>query len=103
MAEFIGGKFIPEHDKSFEGFVFDKHNLKGYFRTRELKFHLSFDWLMLVVERIEDLGFEVIQTNQECTISGESYIVESISSNRFDATYFSVFDFIEWYNENEAS
>lgn len=65
-------------------------------------FHKSWDWLMPVVEKIEDMGCEVVITNGECTISGADnfdYYVEGIGKNRRGATYDAVVEFINQLNK----
>ncbi len=71
-----------------------------------LQYDRSWDWLMPVVEKIEDVGSaEVVMNNEECTISavivGNEYHHESIGKSRIDAVYQSVVEFIKWYNKNK--
>ena len=73
-----------------------------YYDGDEMEYHTSWDWLMPVVEKIEDMGCEVVITNGECTISGADncdYYVESIGKNRRGATYDAVVEFINQYNK----
>jgi len=71
IAEFMG--FTDE--------AFERVNLLT------LKYNTSWDWLMRVVEKIEDMGCEVVMNNEECTISGANdYYAESIGKSRRDAT-----------------
>ena len=35
-----------------------------------MQYHLSWNWLMSVVDKIEDMGCEIVITNGKCTISG---------------------------------
>ena len=65
-----------------------------------LKYHKSWKWLMPVVEKIEDMGCEVVMTNGECTISADGYYGKSLGKSRRSATYDAVVKFIEWYNKN---
>lgn len=51
IAEFMG--FQPSSDKTL---WYDPHANKGHMM---LKYHTSWDWLMPVVEKIEDLGNEI--------------------------------------------
>jgi hypothetical protein len=64
-------------------------------------FSNSWNWLMPVVDKIEDMGCEVVITNGECTISGNDYYVEIIGKNRRGATYNAVIEFINQYNKTK--
>lgn len=65
-------------------------------------FSNSWDWLMPVVDEIEEMGCEVVITNGECTISGANdYYVKSIGKSRRGATYDAVVEFINQYNKNK--
>lgn len=64
----------------------------------DLEYHESWAWLMPVVDKIEDMGCEVVMTNEECTISGNDCYVESIGKSRRGATYKAVVEFIKQYN-----
>ena len=62
-------------------------------------FSNSWHWLMPVVDKIEEMGCEVVMTNAECTISGNDCYVESIGKSRRGATYKAVVEFINQYNK----
>jgi len=86
IAEFMG----------FTNEAFEKVNLLT------LKYNTSWDWLMPVVEKIEDMGSEIVITNAECTISAPSgYHKETMGKKRFGATYNAVIEFINEYNKNK--
>ncbi len=72
-----------------------------YQHYHESNYHSSWNWLMPVVDKIEDMGCEVVITNGECTISGNDYYVEIIGKNRRGATYDAVVEFINQYNKNK--
>jgi len=62
-------------------------------------YKIYWNWLMDVVDKIEDMGCEIVITNGECTISGSNdYYEETISKSRRDATYKAVVEFINEYN-----
>ena len=96
IAEFMGmqhtdiGWYDNEETLQLQNNTFD-----------ELQFQTSWDWLMPVVEKIEDMGCEVVMTNAECTISGNDCYVESIGKSRREATYNAVVEFINEYNINK--
>lgn len=84
--------------------------------TKDLKYHVSWGWLMPVVEKIEDIALEDVEGSHkvhrflvriegiECEIT-EPHTSTAISfyadsekkANTFDA----VVEFIKWYNENK--
>lgn len=115
IAEFMGVQYKSDEDyiKNLKemrenGIYFEQ----GYMES-ELNYHESWDWLMSVVEKIErqereyEEGFSysiqiefdnaVIWKHSEFQESIR--IVEISGSNRFDATYNAVLEFIKWYNE----
>ena len=98
IAEFMGctHPFNEIHDATLYKIE------QGTFELDELQYHKSWDWLMLVVNKIEDMGCEVVMTNAECTISGANdYYVKSIGKSRIGATYLAVVEFINEYNKNK--
>lgn len=81
-----------------------------------LKFDTSWGWLMTVVEKIESINdthhgyFGVYISSNSCTIQGTKFRSDKIAeppvyfstvtlNTKFDATYYCVVKFIEWYNE----
>ena len=70
------------------------------------KYHSSWDWLMLVVEKIESLGFTVfmlphciyIQSKKEGVIVAPKYT--DIEGSKIESTYVAVVEFIKWRKEN---
>lgn len=76
-----------------------------------LKYDSSWDWLMPVVEKIEDLGFIVEIESKYCGIrqcdsfsGNETIIVKLIEgSTKKKAIYKAVIEFIKWYNKNGKS
>ena len=59
----------------------------------ELKFHESWDWLMPVVDKIEDYLGE--------NIGKVGYFDECLNSNDLDVRYQAVVEFINEYNKNK--
>lgn len=72
----------------------------------DLKFHKSWDWLMPVVDKIDEIlpddNFLSITYNR-CLIEydSEGITFEGLGNSRREATYKAVLEFIEWYNENK--
>lgn len=76
-------------------------------KENELKFHISWDWLMLVVEKIESLkeSWEVDIFGNSCEIGiPKKFNIDEImfeAETKIKATYKAVVTFIKWYNENK--
>jgi hypothetical protein len=73
--------------------------------VNKLKYHTSWDWLMPVVEKIE-------QTNDGCTLviiederchidNQKEFHIDSVGHTKIEAVHNAAVAFIEWYNENE--
>jgi len=72
-----------------------------------LEYHLSWNWLMPVVEKIERLGYEVEIRNTDCiifqlldTIKYKPIVDISSGNGKKDSTYIAVVKFINEYNQN---
>lgn len=74
------------------------------FNSDELKFNSSWDWLIPVVEKIESLGFRIEIVKHICRlkINDNINIVFSENMTKIESVYFTVIEFIKWYNENSA-
>mgnify|MGYP001275922223 CR=1 FL=1 len=85
-----------QQHKLFVAEEWDKLYLVSPFSPNGLDYHKSWDYLMTVVDKIENMGCEVVMTNAECTISGANdYYVKSIGKSRIGATYLAVVEFIK--------
>ena len=113
-----GNKLIAEFLKYPEGFP-HKIDEYGYEQTVEgfkiedndvaledLRFHKSWDWLMPVVEKIEEYNNHVSIMNKSCCIFpkgkniSHSYTNGYINKNsKIEATWFAIVEFIKWYNK----
>lgn len=93
IAEFMGVVFHDDENQYYDD--------NGLYIGEELQYHKSWDWLMLVVDEIEDMGCEVVMTNGECTISADGYHAKTFGKSRRSATYDAVVEFIEWYNKKQ--
>jgi hypothetical protein len=84
--------------RKYNGSIF-KYSLLSNF-----KYHTDWNWLMPVVERIElDMGFDVYIHYNNCTITdGENAFENEAEPNqKIYATYQSVIEFINWYNNKQ--
>lgn len=105
IAEFMGQSYIAD-------------SLKGSSNAptfSELKFHTSWDWLMPVIEKIEDfynidgkeLEFQCVTYEDEVKIIAKhpnkkwEVIVEvpADGSGKKENTYKAALEFIQWYND----
>lgn len=115
IAEFIGwtnvldckySEFISHKDWVMaQYYSTDKHK-KRTTHIKLFKYHESWDWLMPVIGKIEDLGYPTTiskwaeeQVNC-CSIDG---VVDfnSKSDNKLKVTYGAIIEFINWYNKNK--
>jgi hypothetical protein len=65
------------------------------------KFHNDWNWLMLVVEKIESLGHSIIIDENWCVIKSKRtlYKKERIANTKIEAVYNACIEFVKWYNE----
>ena len=69
-------------------------------------FHKSWDWLMPVVEKIENLGYEFFIVEDRVKVSHNTdhsieTIIDLTSRSKLNATYNAVVEFINQYNKNK--
>lgn len=105
IAEFIG---IKQND--FGHWINKDHLLGSQSKLFdfELKYHSSWDWLMPVVEKIENdlqdsFNVDIINKNQcEIVRNGNEFICgygfETVNHSKIEAVYNSIVEFIKWYN-----
>ena len=87
--------------------VFMNGKSKTYLYSK-LKFHSSWDWLMPVVEKIDNFGVNVIVGRMFCDIKyidplnpSKEFEIRIASGVKMNAVYGAVIEFIKWYNENK--
>lgn len=112
IAEFMGAKY--DKDTSFpihpDDLWLPIHGICN-FKTikigkgKILLYHKSWDWLMPVVEKIENLKFEYSYYKGRAIITdlGFQNMMNDIafSGSRIEATWLAVVEFIKWYNQNK--
>lgn len=99
IAEFMGYENVGTLNNPMYDY-YDNYFQDGSYVPHELCYHKSWDWLMPVVDKIEDMGCEIVTTNGKCTISGANdYYGESIGKSRRGATYDAIVEFINQYNK----
>jgi hypothetical protein len=134
IAEFMGGKFKCVKFDLLDTWTidlpwFDDPSNSSLYFVKQLRYHLSWDWLVPVVEKIENIGVNVQikgkyhpwhkKTYNQTTIVYDIYkdidenratdLIElyrkssETSFNKLDTVFEAVVEFIEWYNENKLS
>lgn len=101
IAEFLGGSvdnktFFYGKNKNYN----DEIELKVY-NINNAKFHSDWNWLMLVVEKIEVSSGNFVICLNTCEINAgkfDCYLIEADS--KIEAVWSSAVEFIKWYNEN---
>ena len=107
IAEFLSVKIHPcETIENFKFLPIEERGLyNGYF-IDELKYHEDWNWLMIVVEKIESLGYRIEIVKHICRIylSNKETIIISENTPKIEAVYNAVVEFIKWYNnQNKVS
>lgn len=108
-----------ELSKEVLGTTKSYYKIKGYQRhdsliasDDEFEYHLSWDWLMPVVEKIELQGCIVeiwLSLGKSCRITKGSFkkpiitIANTESNSLIEAVYNAVVDYINWYNQNKLN
>lgn len=108
IAEFMGAYVgNPVDGKEVMCGVPAYYSKKGYTNTHltnDLKYHTSWDWLMSVVEKIEQLyDADTIILIQEdtCHFYGGKFELFVDEYNKFDSVYKGCLEFIKWYNQQK--
>jgi hypothetical protein len=103
IAEFAG--FHPSEDPIMKNKGFYVRNNGEIFKLNEMRYHSSWDWLMPVVEEIENIGYVYNTKFGACCIAndhGKTIVTfEGYSSMNINTIYELVIKFIKWYNENK--
>ena len=109
IAEFIGLEYAPK-DKRWDDW-FDKNGTRITYGIRiPLQYDTSWDWLMPVVEKIENFIFDennsynvTIGSTNYCVIqdsNGDTIeIIKDNGNSKLDTTYQAVVEFINQYNK----
>ena len=100
LAYYVGDSIINADNTNNE-------NEDNVFHPEDMKFNSSWDWLMSVVERIENFGHEFIIVESRCYVKHntdhsieELFHIETIGS-KIDTTYKAVLKFINNYNKKQ--
>jgi hypothetical protein len=101
IAEFMGYKYFQSPYDGW-GFCKDEKDMSTWLRSNNILYHSSWDWLMSVVEKIEQNYTPVEILDLQCTIGRTIYNPDNIqvcsNNSKLDATWQAVIQFIQWYN-----
>ena len=103
IAEFMGATLTKDLQIMYPVYEGDSSYVK------DLKYHLDWNWLMEVVEKIESLlpddSFVTIE-HKSCWIpiydDEQPFGIECREETKIQAVYNACIEFIKWYNENSA-
>ena len=88
-----------------------KYGKYRHFKNREWthtekslsNFTTDWNWLMVAVEKIENLGYHVDIMNKAVSINNDEEMIVDLSGKDFntkiEAVYGAVIQFIKWYNQ----
>jgi len=108
IAEFMGNTY----EKGLGHLVVNMDTHKNYISSEHMKYHSSYDWLMPVVEKIEEVdvvaSFQIEQPTIYIWASSENSTFEDIeieifNKTKIEAVHQAVVEFIKWYNTNAAN
>jgi len=102
IAKFMGLKPNPSDGGRTWGYEVIEMNGETYSpEWTTLKYHKSWDWLMPVVDKIEDMGYYFTICRWTCSVSEEwkDETKHGISTDsKINAVYKSVITFVNWYS-----
>lgn len=114
LANFLGWE-VSTSARKFKADINDLPYGYNKLRLKDLKFQQSYDWLMLVVDKIDELGYNTIiesydtgtHVNRSITICSELNEkfddLQYEGDNKFKLLLKACIDFVNWFNENGAS
>lgn len=109
IAEFMN--LEPCKDKGFEHLWSPKDLDKASICRFKLIYHESWDWLMPVVEKIENIIINNVYVNfhigrKSCVIAAyapEQIMFSFIEGDKLKSCFKTIVEFIKWYNESKES
>lgn len=120
LAEFLGWKAIGTNGWKFQAtmpnyisvdvpdFDFRDFDVIDTFETAhdDMKFNSDWNWIMMVVEKIESLGYAVYIKTRGCFIEDEAekliaFEFKGGNVSKVEATYNSCIEFVKWYNDTK--
>lgn len=87
---------------------FDNRGVINGQRNDKLLFHSDWNWLCLVVKKIDDIGYDVHISRISCKITPIleyentiSHIVCGDTAKKIETIHEAVYQFVVWYNQNK--
>ena len=113
IAEFLNWEFDDLSEtfetpflKLVEPQAFGDEQFSCKLQDFELEFHSDWNWLMQVVEKIENLSkegetymFSITKFSARVTYKGSRIVDLPIDNTKIEAVYNACIEFIKWYNE----
>lgn len=115
IAKFMGARTTKAKEVNALMWVCEGYRLHGKLAfNHNLKYHKSWDWLMPVIDKIEEFGYHVTTQSYQCQIWDKNPSKECIeklgdlagmiidadfNDDKFQNAYEGVVAFIMWYNE----
>jgi hypothetical protein len=113
IAEFMGGIVVNESEIYFDVALFRYTLYTKNIPFDELLYDTDWNWLMEVVEKIENISFNksdiffnvTIGSGLYCTIQDSNFDglleINTSEETRIKTVYKAVVEFIKWHNENK--
>ena len=105
IAEFMGGIVVNESEIYFDVALFRYTLYTKNIPFDELLYNTDWNWLMEVVEKIEnidDCGIDIFFGSVEIYKDGRTIIkVSTKHKTKIEAVYNACLEFIKWYNEQK--
>ena len=107
IAEFLDWEFDDLSEtfetpflKLVEPHAFGDEQFSCKLQDFELEFHSDWNWLMVVVEKIESIkGTQIFINGISCEIMFKGKIISKHFNTKIEAVYNAVVEFIKWYNK----
>lgn len=108
IAEFIGLTEQKDSSKRFLGQWFDNEGIINGQRNVYLLFHNSWNWLMPVIDKLENQGVEITIGRMFCEIKYQDvfnkdkhFDIRIVSGVKINAVNGAIVELIKWYNQNK--
>lgn len=113
IAEFMGAEITQAYSKTKEQdgvlFYYPKDTSPSMYRNLSssgIKYHKEWDWLMPVVDKLEELGYEININGNDCYVQqpnrkGRLVIHCKNWINKLQCVYQAVISTINWHNLQE--
>ena len=109
IAEFMGEKLPYKNEQNKWEFdvqgagKISSTNIEDLFRFMGYNYHNDWNYLMLVVEKIESIkGTQIFINGISCEIMFKGKTISKHFNTKIEAVYNACVTFIEWYNKQTA-